>query len=287
MTSPRPDSLAFSKLEALGNDFMLIDARANDFDPATEQVRRWADRHRGVGFDQMLILRPGDDRDGHHCRVDIINGDGSEAEQCGNGMRAVALWLARREDRAGTFRLATAGGTVETHYSHDDEISATLAPPDFSPAAVGLSGEQAFPREFAVDSEKLTVYGASMGNPHLLVIEPQPPCAERLRNVGSSLAWHTDLARGANVGLAAIESPHLIRLRVFERGVGPTRACGSGASAAAVILRNLGRVETPVEVAQPGGTLVVDWKGPGQPVITAGPARHVFEGVIACQTQAS
>ncbi|WP_181918285.1 MULTISPECIES: diaminopimelate epimerase [unclassified Wenzhouxiangella] len=279
-------NLAFDKLEALGNDFMLIDARERSVNLPGEIVRQWADRHRGVGFDQLLVLRPSDD-DTHHCRVEIRNGDGSEAEQCGNGMRAVALWLSRHDGLEGKVRLATAAGTVEAHYHSDDEISATLGVPDFSPTAVGLSGAEGFPRQFTVSGEKVSVYGASMGNPHLLLIDDRPPEAGRLEHIGRALGQHPALTHGANVGLAMVESPRRIRLRVFERGAGPTRACGSGACAAAAILLSLDRVENPVEVVQPGGTLVVNWLGPGQPVLTTGPARQVFEGVISCPTQTS
>ncbi len=280
------DALAFFKLEALGNDFMLVDARQRDFEPAPEQVRRWADRRRGVGFDQLLVLRPSD-RAEHHCRVEIHNADGSRAEQCGNGMRAVALWLSRHDDADHALRLETAGGSVETCYRSDDEISASLGVPDFDPKAVGLAGPEPFPRRFTVEGEALAVHGVSMGNPHLLVIEDTEPGATRLERIGAALGGHRDLARGANVGLAFVESPHRVRLRVHERGAGPTLACGSGASAAAAILLRLGRVEAPVEVIQPGGTLVVNWPGSGRVLTTTGPARLVFEGVIRCRTQAA
>jgi diaminopimelate epimerase len=273
-------------MEALGNDFMLVDARQHPFEPAPALVREWADRHRGVGFDQLLILRP-TDQAGHHCGVEIRNGDGSTAEQCGNGMRAVALWLSQEDGLEGRIRLATTAGTVEARCRQSGEISATLGVPSFSPASIGLSGCEAFPCSFRVGDEALTVHGASMGNPHLLVIEPDPPDSERLLEIGETLGHHPDLARGANVGLAWIESRHRIRLRVYERGVGPTRACGSGASAAAAILLDLGRVDNPVEVVQPGGTLVVNWPGEGQAVATAGPARRVFEGVLPCRIEAA
>lgn len=290
------DALPFDKLEALGNDFMLVDARERGFKPAPEQIRQWADRRRGVGFDQLLILRGTDEPD-HYCRVEIRNGDGSEAEQCGNGMRAIALWLSRsncngRNDRSDDrsdrlVRLDTAAGSVETRYRSDNEIGASLGVPDFDPQAVGLSGPAPFPRQFTVDGEDLTVHGASIGNPHLLVIEDQPAEEGRLEQLGKALGEHRTLARGANVGLAVIDSDHRIRLRVHERGAGPTLACGSGASAAAAILLRLGLVDNPVEVVQPGGTLVVNWPGTGQEVTTTGPARHVFKGVIRCQTQAT
>jgi len=285
MSVSAPKALPFHKLEALGNDFMLIDARERAFAPSAKLIGQWADRHRGVGFDQMLILRPAA-QSRHHCRIDIHNADGSEAEQCGNGMRAVALWLSQHDGADSVLYLDTAAGTVEVEYRSDDDISASLGEPDFTPAAVGLSGTSDFPQNFEVEGEILTVYGASMGNPHLLVVEKEAPDAARLRKLGRALGQHPSLRQGANVGLAVVESAHRIRLQVFERGAGPTRACGSGAGAAAAILIRLGRTGTPVEVVQPGGTLVVNWPEKGQAVITAGPARYVFEGVIPCPTQA-
>lgn len=278
------DALPFDKLEALGNDFMLVDARQRGFEPSPEQIRQWADRRRGVGFDQLLILRRPQQPD-HHCRIEIRNGDGSVAEQCGNGMRAIALWLARKDRTDGAVLLGTPAGSVEARHVSDDKISASLGVPEFEPQAVGLSGTQPFPRQFTVVGENLTVYGASMGNPHLLVIEDRPADTQRLARIGKALGEHASLARGANVGLATIDSRHRIRLRVHERGAGPTLACGSGASAAAVILLRLGRVDNPVEVVQPGGRLVVNWPGSGQIVTTTGPARHVFEGAIRCRIQ--
>jgi len=281
---PEPDGqLPFSKLEALGNDFMLVDARQRSFDPDGQVIRQWADRRRGVGFDQLLVVRPSE-TGAQHCRVDIFNGDGSPAEQCGNGMRAVALWLAREESLAGRARLETPAGTVETYYQSPDRISATLAVPGFEPARVGLSGLESFPWRVALDGEILAAHGASLGNPHLLIIEATAPQPERVESIGRALSRHPALERGANVGLALIEGRRQVRLRVYERGAGPTLACGSGAAAAAAILIRLGRVDSPVSVSQPGGTLVVNWSDAGQPVSISGPARHVFEGVIAWPT---
>lgn len=279
MPANSPGSLSFSKLEALGNDFMLVDARQQRFEPGPALIRHLGDRRLGVGFDQLLILRRGEQSG--YCRVDIRNRDGSTAEQCGNGMRAVALWLATRDGISGRVELATAGGTVEVASLDEAIFSATLPEPVFTPLSVGLSGVPGFPWRTDVDGETLDVHGASLGNPHLLVIDPREPDAPRLEHIGQHLGRHPALADGANVGLATVQSRSRIRLRVFERGAGPTQACGSGATAAAAIAMRLGHVDSPVEVVQPGGTLVVNWRGPGHPVATAGPARHVFEGVIA------
>lgn len=280
--APTGSAISFSKLEALGNDFVLIDARrlALEVDPGT--VRRWADRRLGIGFDQLLVLR--DAGGDAYCAVDIHNADGSRAEQCGNGMRAVALWLHRFDHASGALQLETAAGPVEAHFRGDDDISATLGVPEFQPAAVGLEWVESFPWQTDVDGESLTILGASLGNPHLLVVEDQTPTPDRLERIGPPLGTHPALSHGANVGLAAVESRHRVQLRVHERGAGPTRACGSGATAAAAILIEQGRVDCPVEVVQPGGMLVVNWEGQGQTLRTSGPAHHVFEGVIQWPT---
>lgn len=277
-------ALPFSKLEALGNDFMLVDARIRPFDPDAATIQAWADRHRGVGFDQLLVLRPADGPD-RVCRIEIRNGDGGEAEQCGNGMRAVALWLHERGEADHHFALETAGGPVEIRMDGSDAISASLGLPDFTPAAVGLRQVDAFPWQVDTDGHSVEAYGVSLGNPHLLVLTNTAPEAADLARLGERLGRHQALERGANIGLARVESPGRVVLRVFERGAGPTQACGSGAAAAAAVLIELGRVDSPVEIVQPGGSLVVNWPGKGQAISATGPARHVFEGVLPWPTR--
>src|SRR5699024_9905797 len=176
-------------------------------------------------------------------------------------MRALGLWLHQADGTTGKVEVSTPAGTVTIAYRSDDDIAATLSVPDFSPAAVGLSGSAGFPRTFSVGPETLAVHGASMGNPHLLVIEPERPSAERVEHIGRALGQDQALAAGANVGLAVVESRRRVHLRVFERGAGPTLACGSGAGAAAAILLRLRQVDSPVEILQPGGSLVIDWSG--------------------------
>jgi diaminopimelate epimerase len=271
--------IGFSKLEALGNDFVLIDARERTFDPDPGAVRDWADRRTGVGFDQLLILRR-DESGRTHCRVDIHNRDGSRAEQCGNGMRAVALWLSEREEVPATFGLRTEGGDIGVRRVDRARFETELGIPELTPAAIGLSDVDAFPWTVEVAGERLSAHGVSVGNPHLVVIEAETATPERLAVVGAALGAHPSLAHGANVSLATRTGQHRTELRVYERGAGATRACGSAAAAAAIVLIDLGHAVSPVEVVQPGGTLVVNWLGPGHPVAVSGPACHVFEGVM-------
>lgn len=271
--------MPFTKLEALGNDFVLVDGRDATFDPEPDEIVALADRHRGIGFDQLLALRAPGEADSL-CRVDVYNSDGSTAEQCGNGMRAVALWLHRRGEFDRVTQVETAAGHVTLKWHDADAITATLPPPDFTPAACGLTHHDQFPVDLRTDDETFNAHGAALGNPHLVLTCRQPPGDEELHRIGTILSRHPDLANGANIGFAFVEDRHRIKLRVYERGAGPTHACGSGACAAATVLIRTGRVQSPVEVVQPGGTLVIDWSGEGEPVAMTGPARKVFEGVI-------
>ncbi len=272
--------IAFTKLEALGNDFVLVDGRNETFNPGPAEIIALADRHRGIGFDQLLALRAANSADAL-CRVDVYNSDGSMAEQCGNGMRAVALWLHRRGEFDRTTRVETVAGPVHLAWKSAGEIAATLPPPDFTPAACGLAGRDGFPIDLSANGDRVEALGVALGNPHLVVIVPHPPEHAEVQRIGSALSRHPDLKDGANVGFVFIENPSRLRLQVYERGAGPTLACGSGACAAATALLRASQVDAPVEVIQPGGVLVIDWSGEGQPVTMTGPASKVFEGVIA------
>jgi diaminopimelate epimerase len=277
-----PASMPFTKLQALGNDFVLIDARTVPFEPTPDQVRRLADRHLGIGCDQLLILHAATDPNAL-CRVWIHNSDGSLAEQCGNGMRAVALWLHQAGALTHTARVETAGGLIEIAFVDPDRITASLDPPDFEPAAWGGQPGQADWPE-TIGSQTVRGHGVSMGNPHFVLRWPHPPSADEVLEAGRQFDRHPRLTKGANIGLAyRVDRQHL-QLAVHERGAGPTLACGSGACAAAVVLMSAGEVDNPVSVQQPGGELVIHWLGAGQPVHMTGPARRVFDGTFQLDT---
>ncbi len=276
MNAGRP--LAFSKMEALGNDFMVVDARIRSFAPDPNEIRRLADRRLGVGFDQLLVIDPAP-RTGLHCALRIFNADGSSAEQCGNGLRAVALWLARNEPGFRSGSIQTAGGEVLVAIDTEGRISASLSCPDFEPAAWG--GDK-LPEHWTSElcGQVVQPVGVSMGNPHLVVDWPRSPTELELREAGELLGQHPGLARGANVGLAHVQDRRHIRLAVFERGAGPTPACGSGACAAAAVLQRAGLVDLPVQVEQPGGALVIDWIPPDSAMTLSGPARHIYDACM-------
>ena len=275
-------ALRFSKLEALGNDFVLLDGRRAPLEINADLVRALAHRRLGVGCDQVLVLQPPGSPD-HLLDVAIWNADGSPAEQCGNGMRAIGLWLNRQGEMDDRARINTPAGAVELALDQSGAVCATLTIPEFEESAWGLkhpgTGWQP-PRHDSV----LEWHGLALGNPHLVLEWPHRPTEAQLASQ-AALSRHPDLIRGANVGLAFVEAPDRIVLRVLERGAGPTPACGSGAAAAACALIRAGRVQPPVRVMQTGGECVIHWPGPGHPVSLTGPARHVFDGTLPWLTK--
>lgn len=282
--------LHFSKMHGAGNDFVLIDLRdsaqgcANAavagvaaMPPDHETLRAIADRHRGVGCDQIIGIVPSS-REDCIAGYKIWNADGSSAEQCGNGARCVAAWLLREGVSATRFSLDSPAGVVDVMLHEDGTIASDLGVPEFAPIRIPLRGFDQAP-EYAIDIEGEHVrFGAvSMGNPHALIVVEQiheAPAAW----IGAALKAHQAFPLGVNVGFAQILSSAAIRLRVFERGVGETLACGSGACAAVAILVRQGRVDRKVQVDLPGGVLDISWPDDLSPVRMRGPAAFVFEG---------
>jgi diaminopimelate epimerase len=267
--------MEFAKLEALGNDFVVVDARGDATGSrklTAQRAQRLADRRRGVGCDQVLWLHPAAGRGAF--AVAIRNADGSEAEQCGNGMRALAAWLDARGELVGRVVIETAAGDVELGRSD----------------AGGYHAELPGPRERTADELGLpappSLVGAvatalvSVGNPHLVVFVDESPDAALLARTVAAIEHEPAWRNAVNVGVCRRASADRLLLRVHERGAGPTPACGSGACAAAWIAgRRLG-VDNPVAVEQPGGSLVVDWQRPSARILAAGAASVVFQGRI-------
>ena len=272
------DFLPFSKMHGIGNDFVVLDCRERPLALDAAAIARLGDRHTGVGFDQLLTVEPSRDPS---CafRYGIYNRDGSEAGQCGNGVRCVAAWLQRAGAlTTGRLRLQSPSGAVAVEVLGDGRICVDMGVPEFAPARIPLRE----PAAAAVYRRRLgdasVEFGAvSMGNPHA-VIEVTDSNAAPVQDWGPALERHADFPQRANVGFAQVLSPQEIRLRVWERGVGETRACGSGACAAVAVLASRGRVAPEVQVHLPGGTLELRWAGAGEPVWMTGPAAFVFEG---------
>jgi diaminopimelate epimerase len=268
-------------MHGLGNDFMIVDARDQRFRPDPDVLRRWASRRTGVGFDQFLLLDvPKDPAADVAYRV--FNADGGEVEQCGNGARCVALLAAEAgEGRHRELRLESPAGIHAARVEDDGSVAVCMGEPDFRPEALPFRPAGAGP-PFRVDTREgsVIVTPVSMGNPHA-VIEVGNLDDAPVDRLGAALNPHPAFPDGVNVGFVEVRDRHSARLRVYERGVGETLACGTGACAAAAALIRSGRGAELLAVTLPGGRLVVRWSGPGETLWMQGEAAMVFEGQIA------
>ncbi|MGM8936432.1 diaminopimelate epimerase [Pseudomonas neustonica] len=272
--------LRFTKMHGLGNDFMVIDLVTQHAQLLPKQIRQWSDRHTGIGFDQLLVVEPPSCPDADF-RYRIYNADGSEVEQCGNGARCFARFVQdKRLTAKKVIQVETAGGPITLQVRRDGQVTVDMGAPRFTPADVPFIAEhEAEQYAFEVAGEQLMVSAVSMGNPHCvtLVDEINNGMLERL---GAHIEAHPRFPRKVNAGFMQVIDPEHARLRVFERGVGETQACGTGACAAAVAGIRLGLLRSPVQIQLPGGNLQIEWDGPGQPVMMTGPATRVYEGQI-------
>ena len=272
--------LAFTKMEGTGNDFIVIDGFNRPVVLTAGQVRRLADRRLGVGCDQLLLVERPDAGEADF-RYRIFNADGEEVEQCGNGARCVARFA---RDKGLTTKdrviLDTLGGRIRARLLPDGGVSVEMGVPRFAPAEVPFIAEgSALVYDLEVDGGITRISVLSMGNPHAVQIVPDVDRAP-VADLGPRIEHHPRFPRRVNAGFMQIVDRAHVRLRVWERGVGETPACGSGACAAVVAGRRQGLLDRAVEVRLPGGRLSVSWPGEGEPVRLAGPARTVFEGSI-------
>ncbi|MBO9718260.1 MAG: diaminopimelate epimerase [Pseudoxanthomonas sp.] len=273
------ESLRFSKMHGAGNDFVVIDLRDGTPAPDATLAARLADRHRGVGCDQILTIEPPRSA-GAVAAYGIWNSDGSPSGQCGNGARCVAAWLVRDGSASGArFVVDSPVGTHEVENLGHGRFAIAMGVPRFDPADVPLAGFDAPQAEYALDFDgKRIAFGAvSMGNPHA-VIEVADVAIADVAGIGPALQRSQAFPQSVNVGFAQVLAPDHIRLRVYERGVGETLACGSGACAAVASLIRRGRIAREATVSLPGGDLRIRWPDDGAEVIMAGPAAFVFEG---------
>lgn len=273
--------IEFTKMHGLGNDFIVFDLPPGAPLPTAAQWQRLSDRHTGIGFDQALILEP-PRRAGTDVYYRIVNADGSEVEQCGNGVRCIASLLQQRRNghAPGTLNLDSPAGLIEARVLEDQRVKVNMGVPNFEPAALPLlHSPRALQYSRTVQGETLQFGAVSMGNPHavLQVVEVESAAVER---IGHALQTHADFPRSVNVGFMQILTASEVRLRVNERGVGETQACGTGACAAVAVGRQLGLLAPEVRVRLPGGELVVSWEGEGLPLWMTGPAATAFQGAV-------
>jgi len=266
--------MEFHKMHGLGNDFIVIDSRHQDIDLSACNWQQLAHRRNGIGCDQFLILEHGSN--GATAAYKVRNADGSPAEQCGNGIRCLAMYLKNRgEITGGHILLAGPAGNVQVQCMADGSYRVNMGQPCFdSPDLPDSLEAQNNLYPLAIQSGSIDIGLVSMGNPHAVIID-SPGFDERL---GAEITTHPAFPKGCNAGFANVLNRGEISLQVYERGSGPTLACGSGACAAVAVLRLLGRVDGRVFVGQPGGRLVIEWHGTGKDLWMSGPAAYVYKG---------
>jgi diaminopimelate epimerase len=272
--------LEFTKMHGLGNDFVVIDATSRQVNLAPEQIRQIADRHFGVGCDQLLLVEKPTIPDVDF-RYRIFNADGGEVEQCGNGARCFVKFV---HDNGLTtkrqIRVETASGIISPQLEANGQVTVDMGPPRFAPDEIPFIADQAASTyELDLGGESAQISVISMGNPHAVQLVQDVDSAPVSRQ-GPLIESHPRFPQRVNAGFMQIVDPHTIRLRVYERGSGETLACGTGACAAAVAGIRLGHLQSPVRVSTRGGELEIHWAGNTDPVMMTGPAKTVFEGVI-------
>ncbi|EMC4351152.1 diaminopimelate epimerase [Cronobacter sakazakii] len=272
--------MQFSKMHGLGNDFMVVDAVTQNVFFSPDMIRRLADRHQGVGFDQLLVVEPPYDPDlDFHYR--IFNADGSEVAQCGNGARCFARFVRLKGlTNKREIRVSTANGRMVLTVNEDEQVRVNMGEPVFEPSLVPFRANKAEKTYIMRAVEQTVLCGVvSMGNPHC-VIQVDDVATAPVETLGPLMESHERFPERANIGFMQVMNTEHIRLRVFERGAGETQACGSGACGAVAVGIQQGLLSAQVRVDLPGGRLDIAWKGPGNPLFMTGPATHVYDGFI-------
>ena len=270
--------LRFTKMHGLGNDFMVLDLISQHAHIQPKHAKAWGDRHTGVGFDQLLLVEAPTNPDVDF-RYRIFNSDGSEVEQCGNGARCFARFVVdKRLTVKKQIRVETKGGVIELNLRPDGQVTVDMGAPRLVPEQIPFQADaEALSYAVEVDGQSVQLAAVSMGNPHA-VIEVDDVEAAAVALLGPALQSSAAFPQSANIGFAQVVARDHIRLRVYERGVGETLACGSGACAAAAVLMRRGCVDRNVTVSLPGGDLQLQWPDDASEVIMSGPAAFVFEG---------
>ncbi|MCG7532276.1 diaminopimelate epimerase [Psychrobium sp. MM17-31] len=272
--------LHFSKMHGLGNDFVMVDATSNNVFLSKDQIIKLADRNTGIGFDQLLMVEPPYDPDlDFHYR--IFNQDGSEVENCGNGARCFAKFV-RMKGLSNRYRLGVSckGGKLQLKHERNGLITVSMGVPQFNPAKVPFeANKQEATYILRTDNQTSFCGVVSMGNPHCVMTVDDITKAP-VDELGPQLSNHERFPEQTNVGFMQVISRKHIKLRVYERGVGETRACGTGACAAVAIGQIQGLLDENVTVDLPGGTLKIFWRGDRSQLKMTGPATHVYDGQI-------
>jgi diaminopimelate epimerase len=273
--------LKFTKMQGVGNDFVVIDAVTQPVALDSERVQRLADRHFGIGCDQVLVIeRPRRADTDFYYR--IFNSNGDEVQHCGNGARCFLRFV---RDKGLTdkreIRVETLSGVIVPRLEPDGQVTVDMGPPQFEPARIPFVADKpALTYWIEVDGQPVEISAVSMGNPHAVQVVDDVDRAP-VTTQGPLIEAHARFPERVNAGYMQILNRGYIRLRVYERGAGETLACGTGACAAAVAGISRGLLDSPVRVGTRGGDLLIDWGGGTRPVLMTGPAQTVFEGEIS------
>ena len=270
--------IRFTKMHGLGNDFVVLDAVRQHFVPTPAQAQWLADRHFGIGCDQILIVENPENEQADF-RYRIFNADGSEVEQCGNGARCFVRFVHEQglTDKR-EIRVETQGGLITPRLEADGNVTVDMGVPRFVPADIPfLADSDDLIQSLEFDGRSAAITAVSMGNPHAVQVVLDVDIAPVSRD-GPQIEGHPRFPKRVNAGFMEVVDRHAIRLRVYERGSGETLACGTGACAAVVTGIRRGLLDSPVHVTTRGGALSIAWGGMGQPVLMTGPAVTVFSG---------
>jgi diaminopimelate epimerase len=272
--------LQFTKMHGIGNDFVVINAIAQHVALSPAQLRFIADRHIGIGCDQILLVEA-TDQPGVDFRYRIFNADGGEVEQCGNGARCFARFV---RDQGLTNKtvitVETKSGKLVLHVQADGQVTVNMGIPEFTPTKIPFVADHPASRyPLEVDGHNFSIGALALGNPHAVLQVDDVELAP-VAQWGPAIEQHSRFPKRVNVGFLQIVSRDEFKLRVYERGTGETLACGSGACAAMVIGRSWDLLNETAQARLRGGTLILKWQGPGTPVMMTGPAQTVYEGSI-------
>ena len=272
--------LKFAKMHGLGNDFMVIDAINQAFEPSPERIRQWSDRYHGIGFDQVLVVQAAAGADADF-RYRIYNADGGEVSQCGNGARCFARFV-REQGLTGRDVIAveTNAGPLQLEAVDATRYRVNMGIPEFEPEAIPLrvdTRQDLYSTEF--EAAEVSFGAVSIGNPHMVIPVLDIDTAN-VEAMGPHFESHMMFPERANIGFLQVLQRDRFRLRVYERGVGETRACGSGACAAMAVGRQLDLLDSSASAILAGGELNLEWQGEGNPVMMTGETAMVYQGEI-------
>jgi diaminopimelate epimerase len=274
-------ALKFSKMHGLGNDFVVIDAINQHFELDAAKIKRLADRKLGIGFDQMLVVEKAQS-DQADFKYRIFNADGGEVSQCGNGARCFARFVRERNlSDANLISVETNAGLLHLEMIDASQVSVNMNTPTFDPNQIPLSTSQRSKQyKLKVNNQTIQFSALAIGNPHMVILVDDVNQCD-LETLGPILESHSFFPERVNVGFMQIEDRNNFRLRVYERGVGETKACGSGACAAMAAGVQLGVLDYKTTAQLTGGKLQLEWQGEGNPVMMTGETAMVFQGEIA------